>query len=428
MVADKEINMKNKKFWVAVLSAILALAMIVTMIAGLLVTQVSAKSSAELKQDIDELKDKNSELQKEMDALQGEIDENFSEMEKITAEKNVIDQEIFLLNQRIITVNEQITTYGMLIADKQEELDEAKARLKELNEKNKERIRAMEEDGSLSYWSVLFKASSFSDLLDRLNMIEEIAAADQRRLKEMDEAAQVVAQAQAALEEERAALEDSKLEIAAMQTELEGKRAEADGLLMELHAKGQEFDALMDEAEEEEQALIQQIAKAEKEYNEAKKNEQANTAPAPSGNYGVGEIPGKNVVDGIEWVIPCKYVYLSSPYGWRIHPVYGYPKFHTGVDLAAPQGTQILASRAGTVTAATYNSSSGYYVTVNHGDGFSTSYLHMTHYVVSVGQQVAAGQILGYMGSTGVSTGPHLHFTIYYNGNTVNPANYVSFY
>ena len=420
--------MKNKKFWVAVLSAILALAMIVTMIAGLLATQVSAKSSAELKQDIDKLKDKNSELQKEMDALQGEIDENFSEMEKITAEKNVIDQEIFLLNQRIITVNEQITTYGMLIADKQEELDLAKARLKELNEKNKERIRAMEEDGSLSYWSVLFKASSFSDLLDRLNMIEEIAAADQRRLKEMDEAAQVVAQAQAALEEERAALEDSKLEIAAMQTELEGKRAEADGLLMQLHAKGQEFDALMDEAEEEEQALIQQIAKAEKEYNEAKKNEQANTAPAPSGNYGVGEIPGKNVVDGIEWVIPCKYVYLSSPYGWRIHPVYGYPKFHTGVDLAGPKGTPILASRAGTVTAATYNSGSGYYVTVNHGDGFSTSYLHMTHYVVSVGQQVTAGQILGYMGSTGVSTGPHLHFTIYYNGNTVNPANYVSFY
>jgi len=420
--------MKNKKVWVAVLSGVLALAMIVTMIAGLLATQVSAKSSSELKSELGKLEDKKDALQEEMDALQGQIDENFSEMEKITAEKNVIDQEIFLLNQQILTVNEQITTYGMLIADKQEELDTAKAHLKELNQKNKERIRAMEEDGSLSYWSVLFKANSFSDLLDRLNMIEEIAAADQRRLKEMDEAAQMVAQAQAALEEERDALEASKLEIAAMQTELEGKRAEADALLMQLNAKGDEFEAMMDEAEEKEQEFIKQIAQKEKEYNEAKKNEQANTAPAPSGNYGVGEIPGKNVVDGVEWIIPCKYVYLSSPYGWRIHPVYGYPKFHTGVDLAGPKGTPILASRAGTVTAATYNSGSGYYVTVNHGDGFSTSYLHLTHYIVSVGDTVAAGQVLGYMGSTGVSTGPHLHFTVYYNGNTVNPVNYISFY
>jgi len=420
--------MKNKKVWVAVLSGVLALAMIVTMIAGLLATQVSAKSSSELKSELGKLEDKKDALQEEMDALQGQIDENFSEMEKITAEKNVIDQEIFLLNQQILTVNEQITTYGMLIADKQEELDTAKAHLKELNQKNKERIRAMEEDGSLSYWSVLFKANSFADLLDRLNMIEEIAAADQRRLKEMDEAAQMVAQAQAALEEERDALEASKLEIAAMQTELEGKRAEADALLMQLNAKGDEFEAMMDEAEEKEQEFIKQIAQKEKEYNEAKKNEQANTAPAPSGNYGVGEIPGKNVVDGVEWIIPCKYVYLSSPYGWRIHPVYGYPKFHTGVDLAGPKGTPILASRAGTVTAATYNSGSGYYVTVNHGDGFSTSYLHLTHYIVSVGDTVAAGQVLGYMGSTGVSTGPHLHFTVYYNGNTVNPVNYISFY
>ena len=422
--------MKNKKLWVAVLAGILALAMIVTMIAGMLATQVSAKSSAEWNSEINRLEDKKDALQKEMDALQDQIDENFSEMEKISAQKDLIDQEIFLLHQQVITVNEQIATYGMLIADKQEELDEAKAHLKELNEKNKERIRAMEEEeGSLSYWSVLFKASSFSDLLDRLNMIEEIAAADQRRLEEMNAAAEVVAQTQSALAEEKAQLEATKEELGAMQAGLEAKRAEADTLLAQLNAKGDEFDAMMDEAEEKEQEFINQIAKAEKEYNQAVKNEQANSAPPPgSGNHGVAEIPGKNVVDGVEWVIPCKYIYLSSPYGWRIHPVYGYPKFHTGVDLAGPQGTPILASRAGTVTAATYNSGSGYYVTVNHGDGFSTSYLHMTHYIVGVGDYVQAGQVVGYMGSTGVSTGPHLHFTIYYNGNTVNPANYISFY
>lgn len=411
--------MKHKKIF----TLLLALLMTVSM-----AFPVSGASSAELSQKKQQLEQEKKELQKEMDALQSQIDENFSEMEKIAAQKNVIDQEIFLLNQQILTVGEQITTYGMLIADKQEELDAAKARLRELNEQNKERIRAMEEAGSLSYWSVLFKASSFSDLLDRLNMIQEIAAADQRRLKEMDEAAKVVAQAQAALEAEKSELEATRQELAAMQGDLESKRAEADALLSQLNAKGDEFDALMDEAEEEEQKLIQQIAKTEKEYKEAVNKEQAAARPAPGGTYGSGEAPGKNVVDGIEWVIPCSYRVLSSPYGWRIHPVYGYPKFHAGVDLSAPQGTPIFASRAGTVTTATYSGSAGYYVTVNHGDGFSTSYMHMTHYVVSKGDYVAAGQVIGYVGSTGVSTGPHLHFSVYYNGSTVNPANYIRFH
>ena len=419
--------MKNKKLWVAILAGVMALFMVITMVAGMLTTHAHAKSSSEWNKEISRLEEEKEALQKEMDELEEQIDENFSEMEKIVAQKNVIDQEIFLLNQQILTVNEQITTYGLLIADKQEELDTARAHLQELTKKNKARIRSMEENGKLSYWSVLFNASSFSDLLDRMAMIEEIAASDQRRLQEMDAAAKEVAQAQQALETEKAQLEVTRIELSGMQEALDEKRAAADAMLAELNAKGEEFEQMMDEAEEKEKEFVQQIAKAEKEYNEAIKKEQQAAAPPPNNNhYDVGEMPG-NVVDGVKWLRPCTYVYLSSPYGWRIHPVYGYPKFHTGVDLAGPQGTPIVASRAGTVTAATYNSGSGYYVTVNHGDGFSTSYLHMTHYIVGVGDTVAAGQVLGYMGSTGVSTGPHLHFTVYYNGSTVNPANYIHF-
>ena len=133
---------------------------------------------------------------------------------------------------------------------------------------------------------------------------------------------------------------------------------------------------------------------------------------------------------GIKWTKPCTYRLLSSPYGYRVHPVYGTWKFHSGVDLAGPQGTPIVATRDGTVTMAKvgYNGGNGNYVTINHGDGFSSSYLHMLENLqVSVGQKVKAGQIIGYMGSTGISTGPHLHFTIYYNGNTVNPADYINF-
>ena len=418
--------MKKNRIGFSLTAALLALVMVLSMSATTLPAEVQAKTSSEWNSEISRLEKEKDKLKEEMKEIQSQIDENYSEIEKIVAQKNIIDQEIFLLNQQILTVNEQITTYGLLIADKQEELDLSRQHLRELTQKNKERIRAMEENGELTYWGVLFEANSFSDLLDRMEMVNDIAASDKRRLQEMDAAAKEVEAAQEALEAEKAQLEVTRLELDDTQVVLDAKRAEADKLLADLNAKGAEFDKLMDEAEEQEREFTQQIAKAEKEYNAAVKQEQSNSAPPPSGNYGVDETPG-NTVDGITWLRPCKYVYLSSPYGWRIHPVYGYPKFHTGVDLAGPQGTPIVASRAGTVTAATYNSGSGYYVTINHHDGFSTSYMHLTHYIVTSGDKVAAGQVIGYMGSTGVSTGPHLHFNIYYNGDTVNPANYIHF-
>ncbi|MBO5953541.1 MAG: peptidoglycan DD-metalloendopeptidase family protein [Oscillospiraceae bacterium] len=419
--------MKDKKLRLSAVAFLLAAVMLISMAGGQLPAEVKAASSGEIKNEINSLEKENDKLQDEIDKLKDQINDNFTEMEKISAEKTLIDKEIFLLNQKVINVNQQITAYGLLIADKQDELDAAQARLRELSEKNKERIRAMEEDGNLSYWSVLFKANSFSDLLDRLNMIEEIAAADRRRLEEMSKAAEAVATARAELESEKAALEKTKVELGEMKTSLETKRVEADKLLAQLHAKGQKFDDLMDDAEAEAEKLQQEIAQKEKEYNEQKKKEEEASRP-PDPNYGPGERPGSNVTNGITWYIPTRYTYLSSPYGWRVHPVHGDWRFHSGVDLAAPGGTPIYATRAGTVTIATYSDSAGYYVTVNHGDGFSSSYMHMTHYIVKPGQYVTAGQVIGYVGTTGTSTGNHLHFSIYYNGNSVNPASYVKFY
>ena len=125
--------------------------------------------------------------------------------------------------------------------------------------------------------------------------------------------------------------------------------------------------------------------------------------------------------------MPCSYVYMSSPFGLRQSPTSGASTFHQGVDLAAPAGTPIYASRAGVVTIATYSNSAGYYVTINHGDGYSSIYMHMTNYVVSAGSAVSAGQLIGYVGSTGISTGNHLHFGIAYNGAYINPCNFLSF-
>ena len=119
-------------------------------------------------------------------------------------------------------------------------------------------------------------------------------------------------------------------------------------------------------------------------------------------------------------------VVITSPYGYRYHPIDGAYRFHNGVDLAVAQGTPVYATKSGTVTTATFSSGYGYYVTINHGDGFSSLYGHMTHYTVSSGDYVNQGDLIGYVGSTGYSTGPHLHFTMFYNGATVNPMDYVS--
>jgi murein DD-endopeptidase MepM/ murein hydrolase activator NlpD len=116
---------------------------------------------------------------------------------------------------------------------------------------------------------------------------------------------------------------------------------------------------------------------------------------------------------------------VSSPFGYRVHPVTGEYKMHKGVDLVASKGTPIYATRSGYVTIATYHSTAGNYVTLNHQDGYTSVYMHMTHDVVSVGEYVKAGQLIGYVGSTGRSTGPHLHFGIAYQGEYVNPMNYI---
>ncbi len=127
----------------------------------------------------------------------------------------------------------------------------------------------------------------------------------------------------------------------------------------------------------------------------------------------------------MRWLKPTNYTRVSSKFGYRTHPKYGDWRLHKGVDLAAGRGTPIYASRSGQVTAATWDDSLGNFVKIDHGDGYSSIYAHMTHYVVKKGDYVKAGQVIGYVGSTGVSTGYHLHFGILYRGEYVDPLKYI---
>ena len=214
---------KNKRF-VSIMAGLMAAVMLLTLIVGLIPTRASAQSSSEIRNQINDLKQQKADIEKEIKAIKEQYKENEDEIADMVAQKNVIDQEIGLLSTELLNINEQISAYNVLIADKQDELDHAQERYENLNDLNKDRIRAMEEDGSVSYWEVLFRANSFSDLLDRMNMVEEIASSDQRRLKELGEAAQNVQIARQELEGEKAELQNTKNELDATQEELNAKR------------------------------------------------------------------------------------------------------------------------------------------------------------------------------------------------------------
>lgn len=406
-----DIYIKNHKAIRSLLSGWLAAVLLIS----ILPMGAAAATSAEIQKQIDDLEAQNAQIQQQINAIQSQYDANFHEMADIVARKEAIDQEITLLNNKIETTNQQITAYGQLIADTQDELDEAEEELLELSQKHRERVRAMEEEGTLSYWEVLFRANSFTDLLDRINMIEEINAADRSRIEQMRIAADLVEASRLNMAAEKKSLEEVREQLAADEAALEEKRSESDELLYELEQKAEEFQLLLDESEILQDELMLEIAQKEVELEEAKYDEYLAKLA----------LQGENPPSDASWLMPVSGK-LTSPFGMRVHPVLGYERMHNGIDLAAAQGTPIYATRAGKVTTCSYQAGgAGNYVSINHLDGFSSIYMHMTHYVVSPGQNVSQGQLIGYVGSTGISTGPHLHFGISYAGTYVNPLAYV---
>jgi len=407
-----DIVIQREKYAVRLLSLVLAAIMALCT----LPISVNAATSAEIQKEIDALEAKNKVIQKEIDAIQRQYDANFNDMETIVEQKNAIDREMTLLNEKIETTNAQIAAYSQLIADTQEELDEAQAELRVISEAHRDRVRVMEEEGSITYWEVIFKANSFTDLLDRINMMEEISASDRRRIEQMRIAADIVNATQINLAAEKKSLEEIRVQLAADEAALEIARGQSDELLYELEQKAAEFEILLAESEVLQDELMLEIAAKEKELKEAKYDEYLAKLA----------LQGQNPPSDATWLTPVSGGRLTSPFGMRLHPVLKVNRMHNGIDLACAQGTPIYATRAGKVTKTAYQAGgAGNYVSINHLDGFSSIYMHMTHYVVSAGQTVSQGQLIGYVGSTGISTGPHLHFGISYAGTYVNPLAYI---
>ena len=410
--------MQSRNKFKRIVCIALAVIMTLSLVSTALILMVNAASSKEIEKELVDLRAQQAELKKQSDALTAEINQNEAETQTLIEKKADIDKQIENLNA-------QIQQYSLLIADKQSELEDSLAEEAALNEQYKARLRTMEETGKISYWSILFGARSFSDLLDKIDMIQEIAKADQLMMEKLKAMSEKIAGERADLETQMDDLNAAKDELAVQQAELETQRAESDELLIQMAKEYESMSAEYADYEAMEDEISAQIAKSETDYFNALSREQAAAiaaAAAQKPSNGSSASPSSS-----GFVFPLAYATkITDAYGYRIHPLSGTKKWHNGVDFAAGEGTAIYATKAGTVTSATYNEAYGNMVTINHGDGYSSLYGHMTNYIVSVGDTVSAGQTIGYVGSTGWSTGPHLHFTIYYNGSDVNPLNYVS--
>lgn len=397
----------------------------------LLVVPAAARSSAEIRTELDDLKAQAQALQDQNAALEEQLAANAAETQSTVRQKSAIDQRIHMTQAELENANQQLRQYSLLIAQKQSELEDALAEQARMNETYQVRLRAMEESGTVSYWSILFQASSFSDLLDRIDMIQEIARADRDMLDQLEEQARMV---QAERESLRQALEEqqaAKDELDRLEETLRDQRAEADRLLLQLaEDEANLTDAYLAGLDAQE-AMSEEIRAAQQAYEAALSAEDAARLAQANANNLAGGSPsaGTDVtpsVSGFLSPLPAG-AFVTDAYGWRIHPIKKTESFHTGVDLAANQGTAICATAAGVVVAASYSDAYGYYVSLSHGNGYGSFYGHMTNYIVAPGDSVSQGQIIGYVGSTGVySTGPHLHFEISVNGSTVNPMEYIT--
>ena len=388
----------------AAAAALAAAVMISGVMPGLTGMDVLAVSQSQ----IDALEEQPDALRAEREEMQAGIDELESQQADVLAQKAALDAQNEVYRQEIELVEEQVSIYTQLVEDKAREVEQATADENEQLATYRRHVRAMEENGRFTYLSILFGSSSLGELMSNLDMIGEIMEADQRSYDQYVAAREKSEQIQAEYETMLDELDVRQAELESERAELEAQIEEATQLIVDLEAQLETDRAAYEEQLAKEEALESEIQNM---IAELERQEAANSITS-TGTY-IWPLPGYSP---------------GSAYGWRIHPIWGDMRFHAGEDIGAPSGTPILAADSGIATVIPDNGNGyGNYVIINHGGGRTTLYAHMSGFAVSNGASVTQGQTIGYVGSTGNSTGPHLHFEVRVNGATTDPKSYFNF-
>lgn len=360
--------------------------------------------------DIDGLKEDKKGLNKEKKEIEDQLAQLRNDKATAIQRRTLLDQKIDLTVKEIAATESEIAGYEALLDQTAFELAENEQEEARQYALFCERARVMEEAGTTSYWAVLFKADSFSDLLSRLTDVQEVMNYDQGVLDSLRQLRAQIQEKQAYQEELKVGAEAAKRELEAQKADLDSQRKAADEMVKELQADEAAAALLLAEKEKEEARIQEQIKKKEKELAEQMAAAQMNWS-ATSGGYIWPETASKRI---------------TSPMGGRNTGIKGASTNHKGVDIGGVgYSTNVLATKAGIVITSERSSSYGNYVVISHGPGNTTLYAHMSSRSVKEGDVVSQGQVIGVTGSTGISSGPHLHYEIKEGGSRIDPRTYL---
>ena len=399
-------------------SAISVLLSLVLMFSLVLCFTPTNANAATTQAEIDELKEQRNQLKEQQKDIQNTVNSLRGQQDKLIELKTALDEKNAITLQQILNLEEQITLHEELIEQKSVELEKAQDVADEQLSRLKVRIRNMEENGRYNYVAVLFGAESISEFLSLIDDIGDIMKSDRDLENSYKEAVTDLKAVKSEYEEARLELKEQKAELTNLSAQLEKDILEANAAILELEGDISANSAILSQLNAQDKEMQDKINQKIKELNEQNKPSNPSNPSNPSKPSGSGTLT----------VWPSYCTYITSVQGNRVHPITGQYGTHGGTDIGASYGSAIYAAGSGTVVTAynnsAYNGGYGNYAMINHGNGIQTLYAHMSVCSVTVGQTVSAGQTIGYVGSTGRSTGPHLHFEVRVNGSRVDPQSY----
>ena len=369
----------------------------------------------------DSIRQKEAEIKKAKEEVSG-LKSNLTDVEKLKKQleqsKTDLAAYVTQLDQQLVNIQEKIQQYNTMITEKEEQIEETGRELEaaivqqdEQYAAMKKRIQFMYERGDSFYLEMLLAEGSFADMANRADYIESLSRYDRKKLDEYVETREYVELCKQELEAEHEVLNEAREAVKQEEANVNSLLAEKEAQIVSVSADITNKEAAIKEYEAMIEQENEEIAALEKAVAEERARLAAENARVYNGGMFAWPCPG--------------YKRISDEYGNRVHPILGVQKFHNGLDMAAPGGTAILAAYDGDVAAAAYSSSMGNYIMINHGSGLYTIYMHCSALYVSKGQSVSKGQTIAAVGSTGRSTGNHLHFSVRLNGNYVSPWNYL---
>ena len=402
----------KKKFLALCLAALMAVP-----------TGALAKSSKSLTIEKNKKKQEQMQIKNKINKEKSNISNTENEKKSVGMDIESLDAKIQVTSAKISTLESEIVRLNKDIAENQEKLQEAQVNLSENTDALRMRLREMYKRGNVNYLEVILNSRDIEELLRNNEIISSIARADRELIEFIQEQIDTIKETEERLQIDKAKVSASK---AAVENERQSYQAAVDAknnYMKVLESNLDLYKAEFEKAQANWDSLDAEIVRLQKQISEQKKAEEAAARRATRVHSNISVSSGPRNGQSYTWPLPGHYS-ISSPFGYRMHPILGYSKFHSGVDIPAPSGTPIVAAKSGTVIMSQLMSGYGNVVMVDHGDTV-TVYAHCSALNVGVGESVKAGDVIAFVGSTGLSTGAHLHFEVRVNGSPVNPLGYI---